>query len=133
MAAFTSEDPTDREAFLERWDRIRADPGVVARSIVYGARVAGHILRFKQFEDPSVSYWLGRDFWGKGVATSALLRFLELVPERPLFARVAKDNRASLRVLRKCGFAEFGSDVAFAPGRGVDVEEVILRLGAKVT
>jgi len=47
-----------------------------------------------------VTYWLGRDFWGRGLATQALKRMLHLVVDRPIFARAAADNIGSIRVLR---------------------------------
>jgi RimJ/RimL family protein N-acetyltransferase len=43
---------------------------------------------------------------------------------------VAIDNVASLKVLSKCGFVVTGSDSGFAPARGRDVEEYVLRLEA---
>ena len=45
-----------------------------------------------------VGYWLGREFWGRGVATRALARFLGVVTGRPLHARVATNNQGSIRV-----------------------------------
>jgi RimJ/RimL family protein N-acetyltransferase len=47
---------------------------------------------------------------------------------RPLYARVAKDNIASIRVLEKCGFTIYGEDKGFSNARGVEVEELILKL-----
>ena len=38
------------------------------------------------------------------MATRALSAFLREVPTRPLYAGVAEHNRASIRVLEKCGF-----------------------------
>jgi RimJ/RimL family protein N-acetyltransferase len=78
------------------------------------------------FGEPEISYWLGKDYWGKGVATAALSAFLDHVEMRPLYARVAKDNLASQRVLEKCGFTVDGEDKGFSNARGVEVEEVIL-------
>jgi RimJ/RimL family protein N-acetyltransferase len=51
-----------------------------------------------------VGYWLGRSYWGRGIATRALALFLPLVPARPLYAHVASHNTGSMRVLVKCGF-----------------------------
>jgi RimJ/RimL family protein N-acetyltransferase len=51
-----------------------------------------------------IGYWLGREHWGRGIATDALREFLELVDERPLQATVAHANHASVRVLEKNGF-----------------------------
>ena len=66
----------------------------------------------------------------KGVATGALSEFLGHVQVRPMYARVVKDNIASLRVLEKCGFTICGEGKGFAYARGEEVEEFILRLEA---
>ena len=129
MAAFTSEDPSDREAFTAHWSRILADEGVTTKTILWGTRVAGYIAQFERLDKPEVSYWIGRDYWGRGIATRALSAFLEHITIRPLFARIAKDNAASLRVLEKCGFAIAGQDKGFSNARGVEVEEFILEVG----
>jgi [ribosomal protein S5]-alanine N-acetyltransferase len=56
-----------------------------------------------------IGYWLGEPFWGKGIATAALLSatdyaFRELGLER-LQAMVFEWNGASARVLQKAGYA----------------------------
>ena len=130
MAAFTSDDPADRTAFLALWHRIIRDDAVTKRTILFQGRVAGNIVSFDQYGKPSVGYWIGKEYWGRGVATHALERFLALVTTRPLYARAAKDNAASLRVLQKCGFTIFGEDEGFASARGENVEEFILELKA---
>jgi len=130
MAAFTVKDPTDREAFMARWAMIWANAAVTKKTIVADGHVAGHILSFDQFGKPSVSYWIGKDFWGRGIATRALAEFLRQFKTRPLHARAAKDNVASLRVLQKCGFSICGEDKGFSEARGVEVEEFILELPA---
>ena len=130
MAAFVAKDPADQDGFYNRWQRVLADEAIVKRTIVVDGRIAGHIVRFEQFGKPGVGYWLGRDFWGRGVATAALTRFLQELPERPLFARVAWDNTGSLRVLQKCGFVEVERDSGYAYGRGGMIEEIILELQA---
>jgi RimJ/RimL family protein N-acetyltransferase len=48
----------------------------------------------------------------------------------PIYARVVKDNIASLRVLEKCGFDICGESKGFADARGQEFEEFILRLEA---
>jgi RimJ/RimL family protein N-acetyltransferase len=128
MAAFTAKDPADRVAFMAHWARILADQTTVNRTIVFEGRVAGHVASFIQAGEREVTYWVGREFWGRGLATGALAALLGIVRERPLFARAAKDNLGSLRVLEKCGFRIIGEDSGFAEARGVEVEEYILRL-----
>jgi RimJ/RimL family protein N-acetyltransferase len=54
---------------------------------------------------------------------------LEVVRIRPLYARAASDNAGSLRVLEKTGFRIIDTEVSFAPARGAEIEETILRLG----
>ncbi len=130
MAAFTARDPADRDAFTKHWTKILNDDTVTKKTIVFGGRVAGHIACFDRFGNMEVTYWIGKEYWGKGLATRALSEFLRLYPSRPLYARAAKDNIASLRVLGKCGFAICGEDKAFANARGEEAEEYILELNA---
>jgi len=131
MAAFTAKDPADREAFAEHWARILGDDAIVKKTVVHERRVVGHVLSFERFGKPEVSYWIGRRYWGRGLATRALSGLLVDLKERPLYARVAKDNVASLRVLEKCGFTIFDEGRAFSNARGEDVEEFILVLDPK--
>ena len=96
--------PREREAFFAHWDKVVRDPTVTTRIIVVDGRVAGHVGCFERDGKQLVGYWLGRAFWGNGVATRALGQLLALVAHRPLFAHVAKHNVGSTRVLQKCGF-----------------------------
>lgn len=128
MAAFTWKEPANRQAFEERWARIRADQGILIRTILVEDRVAGSVLSFDMFGDLSVSYWLGREFWGRGIATSALGAFIKIQNKRPLYARAASDNIGSLRVLEKCSFRVTGKEMGNANARGCEIEEFILML-----
>ncbi len=129
MAAFTAKDPADREGFLAEWHRKLADRTGIVRTIVVDGQVAGSIFSYQHEGRPEVSYWLGRQYWGKGLATRALAEFLAHAhPARPIHARAAKDNVGSLRVLEKCGFRIIGEDRGFANARGREVEEYLLHL-----
>lgn len=130
QAAFTVEDPADREAFDARWERILGNKRVVVRTILTGGQVAGYLVRFELEGLPEIGYWLGREFWGQGIATRALQEFLSLVPDRPLYAHTARDNVASARVLEKCGFQVQGYGRYHSHARRCEVEEVILKLAA---
>ena len=101
MAAFTAKDPADRVAFAAKWAKILGDESSTNRTILFGGQVAGCIGAFVApwSGKLEVSCWIGREFWGKGIATKALAVFLSVVKSRPLYARAAKDNVASLRVL----------------------------------
>ena len=107
MAAFTSRDPFDRDAFDIHWTNIMSDATIINKTILYNGEVAGNIAKFTMFNQPEIGYWLGKEFWGKGITTQALKLFLQVVTQRPLFAAAAKDNLASLRVLQKCGSDAF--------------------------
>jgi RimJ/RimL family protein N-acetyltransferase len=129
MAAFTAEDPSDRAWFDAHWARIRSAPGVVLRTVV-GERgeVLGHASVYGPPQEREVTYWIGREHWGRGAATAALRELLRLVPDRPLHARAAADNGGSLRVLGNCGFVVTGADRGFANARGEEIDEVVLTL-----
>lgn len=129
MAAFTSQDPTDRYQFDAHWLRIRRETGVLIRTIVTEGQVAGYVLSYLSELGPEVSYWLGKDFWGKGVASAALVAFLDVQRVRPIFGRVAKDNAGSRRVMEKCGFEVIREERDFANARGEEIDELVLKLG----
>jgi RimJ/RimL family protein N-acetyltransferase len=128
MVAFTREDAADREAFWAHWQRLLADDAVILRTVLVDGQVAGNIVKFDTHGQPEVGYWIGRQWWGRGVATQALRAFLIDVTQRPLHAAVARDNAASIRVLEKCGFAIVGEDRAFSNARREEVEQIVLRL-----
>jgi RimJ/RimL family protein N-acetyltransferase len=100
MAAFTTRDPTDRAAFIAHWARVRTDDTITLQTILNGGAVMGNIVCYSDFGAPEVGYWVGKAFWGRGIATRALTAFLRQIETRPLYAHVAKDNLASLRVLQ---------------------------------
>lgn len=130
MAAFTSKDPTNRDAFMAHWARSIDDEAIVIQTILCDEQVAGHILSYPHEDEgkPEVSYWLDKAYWGWGIATKALVAFLSHIQSRPVYARVAADNAASLRVLEKCGFVRMGTNRDFANARGQEIEEVLLKL-----
>jgi RimJ/RimL family protein N-acetyltransferase len=128
MAAFVPKNPKDPIAFTARWRRILDDQEIIKRTILVENEIAGSVAKFEMFNRPEISYWIDRRFWGEGVATSALADFLALIPTRPIFARAASHNGASLRVLEKCGFEIEGRELAFANAAGAEIEETLLKL-----
>jgi RimJ/RimL family protein N-acetyltransferase len=128
MAAFVSENPADREAFMAHWQQILDNKDNINKAILLDGQVVGSMMCFEMFGKRSVGYGVDRAYWGRGIATQALRTFLSLVTERPLYARVVKDNTGSVRVLQKCGFMIVGEDKGFANARGQEVEEYIFEL-----
>jgi RimJ/RimL family protein N-acetyltransferase len=118
MAAFPAR---DHDAFNAHWIKILADDGVIKKAIEADGALAGNIVAFEHDAKLETGYWLGRAFWGRGIATEALRQFLDIVGSRPLYAGVVKHNAGSIRVLQKCGFeiVEEGGD---------DSNEILLRL-----
>jgi RimJ/RimL family protein N-acetyltransferase len=127
MAAFTAEDPGDRRAFDAHWAKIRSSPDITQQVVTCDGRLAGSIASFPLDGQTEITYWIDRAFWGAGIATRALALLLELVPDRPLYARAASDNAGSLRVLHKSGFRAIGTETSYAAGRNGVIEETILR------
>ncbi len=107
MAAFPARDET---AHFDHWHKVLARPDVFNRTVLYGEEVAGNIVSWVEEGTREIGYWLGRDYWGKGVATKALGLFLELLTERPLEAWVSDGNPGSITVLRRCGFEQVGEE-----------------------
>src|SRR3954469_21506810 len=105
MVAFASR---DREAHAAHLERITADADVVLRTVVEGDAVAGQVLSFPRNGVREVGYWLGREFWGRGIATAALGEFLRIDTSRPLHGVVAEHNLGRRRVLEHPGFVLVG-------------------------
>lgn len=107
MAGFPSR---DEEAFVSHWAGLEADPTVVTEIVEVDGQVAGNVGSWVEDDRRLLGYWIGREFWGRGVATEALRAFVGTLGDRPLYAYVAVHNAASMRVLEKCGFVEVSRD-----------------------
>ena len=122
----------DRDAYEAHWAKLRADPDVLLRTIVTeDGAVAGQLLSFPRDGIREIGYWLGRPYWGRGIATAALAEFLPLVSERPVYGVVSESNVASRRVLERNGFvlAERRERESLLPGGG-EVTVLVFRLDA---
>lgn len=100
--------PRDVDTFNTVWARVIADPAAVQRAILVGDTVVGSIGLHKQDGRDAVGFWIDRACWGKGIAGRALGLLLKEVSIRPLLARAARDNAASIRVLERNGFRVSG-------------------------
>lgn len=100
----------DHDAFMAHWAKLLADDSVWHRAIVVDGQVVGHVASFFRNGVQEVGYWIGREFWGRGYASTALAKFLPLVPIRPLHANLIRSNIGSRRVLEKAGFRVLRED-----------------------
>ena len=124
MAAFP---PREWEAFAAHWAKIRADESCVLKTIVSDGLVAGNIGSWPRDGKRYVGYWLGREFWGKGLATRALEEFVVEL-ERPLYADVSTANIGSIRVLERCGFVVIERTVEHDEALGEEIELLVMKL-----
>ena len=128
MAAFTPENFNDREAFDTKWRKILSDDAVTKKTIVVDGKMVGTVGCFERDGRREVTYWVGQDYWKRGYASSALAMLTKLIETRPLYAYVAKDNVASIRVLEKCGFEVISEGRSFANARNQEIEELLYML-----
>jgi Acetyltransferases, including N-acetylases of ribosomal proteins len=127
LAAFPSR---DRDAFFTHWTtHVLGNPANASRTILFNDQIAGNIGAWTDpaTHDRLVGYWIGREFWGRGIASAALSQFLEYERTRPLLACVAAHNRPSIRVLEKTGFIRTGQNTFTLPD-GTSEEEFVYTL-----
>jgi RimJ/RimL family protein N-acetyltransferase len=98
----------EREAYFEHM-RVNVlpqghDEGII-RAIEVDGQLVGNVLAWFEDEKWLLGYVLGRQWWGRGIASQAVAELLRLIPHaRPVFAEVSPGNAGSRRVLEKNGF-----------------------------
>jgi RimJ/RimL family protein N-acetyltransferase len=128
MAAFTRQDPTDRNAFDAHYQRVRADQANTVLAIESDEQFVGTIGSFTVGDEREITYWIDPARWGRGLASEAVGLFLRHEHQRPLYARVAQHNLGSSTVLARNGFVKIGEEVSWAVGVGAHITEHIYRL-----
>jgi RimJ/RimL family protein N-acetyltransferase len=110
-AARRSQFPSrDHERFMTHWKtKVLGDPTVFVQAVTVDGELAGSIVAWWQDGQRYLGYWLGREFWGRGVGTKALELFLQRETVRPLFADPFIGNTASVKLLQRHGFTREGS------------------------
>ena len=124
MAMFPSR---DRETFFAHWQKVGARSDATRMTITYGDAVAGNIGSWATGDEDNVlvGYWIGKAYWGKGIASAALHTYLtEHELRRPLHAHVVATNLGSIRVLEKCNFELVDGRTEHDETFGVEVEEL---------
>ncbi|WP_452598398.1 GNAT family N-acetyltransferase [Pontimicrobium sp. MEBiC01747] len=128
LAAFTAEDPCNKDTYMEKWSKIVENPNIKMETLWVKDTIVGSVIHFDIMGETNISYWIDKKHWGKGYATIGLKQFITLTNKRPLFARVAFDNYASQKVLEKSGFKSIGKEKGFANARKKEIEEFVYRL-----
>ncbi|MEX1257147.1 MAG: GNAT family protein [Gemmatimonadota bacterium] len=102
-----------READAKSWLAVvtKERPPHHAAIAVGGEAVGGigvHVQSDVHRRSAEIGYWLGEDFWGRGIMTEAVRAYTEYAFETfdicRLFAGVFETNPASARVLEKAGY-----------------------------
>ena len=125
--------PRPKPDFFKHWKRVLKNRLCLKKALVADGKVAGYVVSFYRTgtgepKKREVGYWIAREYWGRGLATEGLKRLLEVYRLRPLYARVAKTNPASLKVALKCGFKRWKKDsYRNEAGRLVEEDVLILR------
>lgn len=125
--------PRDWATFEARWAEILDDAdgsvtGVTPRVIVADGVVVGAVNIAPHDGADSIGYWIGREHWGRGIATRAVGLMLGEFTRRPLIATTAGHNAASMRVLEKHGFVVASRRMTPETARTVARETVTLEL-----
>jgi len=119
----------DARAFLAAAGK---DPNDFPLMITAGGKVIGGIGLSQIEAGCEFGYWLGRDHWGKGLASEAGRAFLAYAFDRyavdSMQSGVFADNPASLRVQEKLGFQPTGRRFVECLARGKRVEHIDTRL-----
>ncbi|MGQ7786570.1 MULTISPECIES: GNAT family N-acetyltransferase [Actinomycetes] len=128
MAGFASTNPTDRGVFDHHWGELLNSPDTIVRTIDFEGQPIGSIAAFEDDGSREIMFWTDKQFWGRGITTEAVSKFLHDFPERPVRARVVVDNVGTLKILQALGFVEVGEESNFSNVRAAVVQEKILQL-----
>ncbi|MBO6675905.1 MAG: GNAT family N-acetyltransferase [Rhizobiales bacterium] len=111
---------SDAEAFLSN---ARNEEGrLVGRAIVLNGELVGGVgLGPRPNGREELGYWVGKAYWGQGIATRAVALFLDVLRENgiegPIHAATVRSNEASQKVLLSNGFVFTGEGECITPAR----------------
>lgn len=125
MSAFPAR---EREPFMAHWTKVRANPQNIFLAITLDGETVGSMMSWVMEGQREVGYGVGREYWGRGIASEALRLLLLQLEERPVFGYTAGHNLGSMRVLEKNGFVRAGETKGVLSIDGELVTEVIFRL-----
>ncbi len=120
---------TDVSTHIQHFKKLMEDESISMAVIISGASVVGYIAAFMRGDEREITYWIGREYWGQGIASKAVKLFLPSLQEKyvgeQIFARVVKGNKASEHVLLKAGFKATQTDKFYSDIRSTEVTETI--------
>lgn len=98
----------DAEAWLES---MNSPTSRSSYAVEWEGRLVACVAHWPEEPDGvEVGYWVGREFWGKGIGSKALATLLlgdHISPDTDIYAKVMTANIGSQRVLEKCGFSVY--------------------------
>ncbi|MCE7059597.1 GNAT family N-acetyltransferase [Dyadobacter sp. CY343] len=100
----------DAHYWIDLCSKVNAN--AIQRAIFYQDQFVGGIGVLRQEDiyrnNAEIGYWLGEPYWGKNIATAALIQMTDWIFQNTsvtrLFAGVFETNSASKRVLEKAGY-----------------------------
>ncbi len=103
-------EPRERSRFMTHWKaQILGHPDVFVQAILADGSLAGNAIAWTEDDGRRfLGYWLGREYWGRGIGTQALRLFLDAEKVRPLYADPVVENVGSVKLLEKLGFERSG-------------------------
>ena len=101
-------------------------------AIILDGQAVGMIGFRNRYGEPSIGYWLGRPFWGRGYMSEAVEAavgwFFANHEDGALHSGVFEDNPASRRIQEKLGFEIVGSEMEVCLATGEQRPELKTRL-----
>jgi len=102
---------SDADEFIEKCKSNKADHLFAIEKD--GVHTGGIGIHIKGEHKAEIGYWIGEEYWGKGIATEALKKIIAIALNdlklKRIYAGTFEDNIASEKLLLKCGFEYEGT------------------------
>ncbi|WJG08597.1 GNAT family protein [Aliiglaciecola sp. LCG003] len=103
--------PSDGQWWVEHSKRSQYTKAIEYQGKLVGC-ISAQVGSFEYYRSAELGYWIGQEYWNKGIATSAVKQFSDRLFSTThivrLFVSVVSLNTASIRVLEKNGFRSEG-------------------------
>ncbi len=67
LAAFTSKDPMDLSAYIQKHIRLLTDPTVNNQTVLLGSTIVGSIDKFVMESEAEITCWIDKTYWAKAL------------------------------------------------------------------